>query len=109
MGWSGLGPVRAQEAHARAASLERIGYVGRFDDDGYPLDGRGTPLRGWDMTTEPEYEPGNIRAIGVVEWDAYQAAKRGGGSARPGPGEDSGLDNPLRAWPRGYRRNGEGR
>jgi hypothetical protein len=108
MGWSGLGPVRAREAHARAAALERIGYVGRFDDDGYPIDGRGTPLRGWDMPNDPDAD-GYIQALGVVEWDAYQAARRGGGSARPGPGEDSGLDNPLRVWPRGYRNDAEGR
>jgi hypothetical protein len=109
MGSSGPGPVRASEAHARAAALERIGYVGRLDDDGYPIDGRGAPLRGWDMANGDGHRVSNMRAVGVVEWDAYQAATRGGGSARPGPGEDSGLDNPMRAWPRGYRRDGEGR
>lgn len=97
MGWSRHSTERAAEAHARGAALERIGYVGRLDDDGYPLDGHalGNRRRAFHA---PASNPWDRTGLAIT---AAEDACYGGGSQIAGnPHTDSDTSRP---WPLGYR------
>lgn len=103
MGWSRRHSTeRAVEAHARGAALERIGYVGRLDDDGHPLDGHALDGHALGNRQQPFKVPArndwdrNFLAITAAEDACY-----GGGSQIAGnPYTDSDTTRP---WPLGYR------
>ena len=99
MGWSGASRARQAEAAANKLALARIGYRGRVDADGEPLDGRGTALRmfsaGLGTAAEREDWEGSARECAELN------CEMGGGYEISG--HDDGLDDPTVAWPRGYR------
>ena len=95
MGWSRLNKVRAQEAATRRVAMHRIGYGGRLDDDGNPLDGPGTPMRGYDATGRHPRRLSDAVRLRSLELDALDAATCGGGH--------NGQDDPRVIWPYGYR------
>jgi hypothetical protein len=98
MGWSRRNsPVRAAEAAARLAALDHIGYRGRVNGDGEPLNGRGIAPRIFSAGLGHEDE---VLDRDEVRDLAIDKAEISGGFACA---EGDGLDDPTVAWPRGYR------
>jgi hypothetical protein len=98
MGWSGASQARQAEAAAGKLALARIGYRGRVNADGEPLDGRGTALRRFTAGLGTESERADWEgAAELVEL----SCELGGGYVMSG--HDDGLDGDRVAWPRGYR------
>jgi hypothetical protein len=105
MGWSSddRAGTRRHEADARHGVMGRIGYRGRLDDDGQPLDGPGAGVGPFQAGSRLQ-----DRAVGHLQAlidEAGQAAMIDGGYQFSGHDDD----DPNDAWPRGYRRDREGR
>lgn len=107
MSWSGRSTGRRAEATARVEALRAIGYEGRVNADGDPLDGAGTAVRvfsaGVDLADEDRT---------YFNRDALEdlADSRGwiDGGCQSIAGD--GLEDADRAWPCGYRwQHGSGR
>jgi hypothetical protein len=97
MGWSGASKARQDEAAAKKLALARIGFRGRVNADGEPLDGRGTTPR--------MFTAGLGTAFEREDWDRLTTlvelnGELGGGSEFSG--HDDGLDDDGVAWPKGY-------
>jgi hypothetical protein len=109
MGWSenpggGGGRVRLAEAWARGAALDRLGYRGRVNPDGEPLDGSGSMPRSFSAGAARRYGADDRRAFYEAQDSddirdlAVDRAEVAGGFAIGDPGDS--RDDP---WPLGYR------
>ena len=99
MSWSGRSGGRRTEADARLQALRSIGYRGRVSGDGDPLDGAGTAVRAFSAGVDLDEDRTYFNHDSLEDLADSRAWVDGGCQSIAGDG----LEDPDRAWPRGYR------